>query len=155
MHNPNQLQTSDVQDACLCLQAGHLVHMPPEHDLECAMLTEAVWDNAAASPFIIVACKVAEAESQAIDQEVADDIDWDKVELFNQFLAGSSAQVSFASHVRSVTHVMYRPLTRALQLTSFSMQWLKGKCYYCGECTGCSCRQAAKALNQMWAQSKM
>ena len=63
--------------------------MPPEHDLECAMLIEAVWDNAAASPFIIVACKVAEAESQAIDQEVADDIDWDKVELFSQFLAGS------------------------------------------------------------------
>ena len=129
--------------------------MPPEHDLECAMLIEAVWDNAAASPFIIVACKVAEAESQAIDQEAADDIDWDKVELFSQFLAGSSAQVSFASHVRFVTHVMYWPLTRALQLTNFSIQWLKGKCYYCGKCTGCSCRQAAKALNQMWAQSKM
>lgn len=113
--------------------------MPPEHDLECAMLIEAVWDNAAASPFIMA----AEAKSQAIDQEVADDIDWDKVELFSEFLAGSSAQVSFASHVRSVTHVMYWPLTRALQLTNFSMQWLKGKCYQCGNCPGCSCRQAA------------
>ena len=70
----------------MCPQAGHLVHMPPEHDLGSAMLVEAVWDNAAASPFIIDVRKSTEAEIQAADQDAADSIHWDKVEVFCQFL---------------------------------------------------------------------
>ena len=82
--------TADTEVPCMCLQARHhLVHMPPDYDPKSAMLVEAVWDKAAASPFILDACGTTEAQSQAIHQDVADSIDWDKVELFSRFLGGS------------------------------------------------------------------